>query len=359
MSKLAEKINYWTAPYIWKKKSAPAIKTLWEEKKKPFWDDNPQFEDSRIAPGFIDANRKYDHVSFVKEVRRNLFIDPTSGFLIDEDGIIIEESIVFDHFGIYPDKMKFLKKKKINYLQETIIFDHFWSQSYFHFYSDVLPKLFIINDKFPSLKTLPLVVSKKISQSRTFRFFMQFEEIAGFNWYVQQDDELIATEKAFLLQPMPYELSNWQHFKALVSEFLKPFEPEKKIFINRPANTGRNIRNFDEIKPVLEDAGFIIAELEHKTVEEQIALFSSAGVVAGIHGAGMTNIQFCNKKCKILEIMPEDRVTSHYYWMSRILGLSYDCLLGSGLKRNRFFSPKGRFDLNPEKTKQYLKAICS
>jgi len=238
------------------------------------------------------------------------------------------------------------------------LFDHYWSLNYFHFYSDIFTKLFLIADKAAHLKNIPLVVSHKISQTRTFKFFMQFEEVRSFNWYVQQPDEIIATQKATVLQPMPYGAMYWERTKGLVKDYLKPFDPTNKIFINRPAKTGRHIANFEAIRPVLTEEGFRIEEMENKTIEEQIALFSSASIVVSIHGAAMANLVYCDKRCKILEVTPEACVNTHYYWLSKVLGLGgYDCLTGSKMEVKRFFYPKGRFSLDPVKTKTYLRKI--
>ncbi|HRO42891.1 MAG TPA: glycosyltransferase family 61 protein [Flavipsychrobacter sp.] len=359
MSAVLNKINYWAAPYVWKKKSAGQIKVLHQNVQQPFFNHIPKVTDSAIANAIIHDNQKWDHLEYIKEVEGNLCIDPKSGFLIDEDGMILKESIIFDHYGAYPEKLSFntLKKTKI---PEVVLYDHYWSQNYFHFYSDIFTKLCLLNDKASHLKKLSLVVSKKISETRAFKFFTQFPEAASFNWYVQEPDEIIETKKAYLLQPMPYAANNWNWVKQLAQDYLKPYDPTKKIFINRPAATGRHIANFEEIKPILIQEGFEIEEMEGKTIEEQIALFSSASVVASIHGAAMANIVYCDKRCKILEVTADECINSHYYWLTTSLGLSeYDCLTGTKLEVKRFFYPKGRFFLDAEKTRKYLRKISA
>lgn len=352
------KINYWAAPYVWKKKPAGRLEVLWQDIQKPFKNAIPDLDDQDVVASIVRDNEKWEHKEYILKISGNLIIDPKSGFLIDTDGTIIRESIVFDHYGAYPEKLRLPSSRKITELPEVVIYDHFWSKNYFHFYSDVFTKLHLINTKSTHLKKLPLIVSREISETRTFKFFSTLPVASEFNWYVQDAGEIIRTQKAHILQPMPYATAHWMWVKDLVKDYLKPFDPNKKIFINRPAKTGRYIANFEEIRPVLEEEGFEIAEMENKTIEEQIALLSSAGIVASIHGAAMANILFCDPRTKILEVTAAECVNSHYYWLATALGLQhYDCLTGTKMEVKRFLYPKGRFFLDPQKTREYLKKI--
>jgi len=360
MPSVIDKINYWAAPFVWKKKPADDMEVLWLQVQKPFEQTVPVVSDEAVANALVSDSRKWDHIEHIKEVRGKLIVDPRSGFLIDEDQKILQESIIFDHYGAYPHKLNLGSAKKTTVLPALALYDHYWSQNYFHFYSDIFPKLRLINEKAPHLKALPLVVSRKISETRAFKFFMQFPEAQAFNWYIQEPDEIIQTEKAYLLQPMPYARENWLWVKQLAAEYLKPFEPKKKIFINRPASTGRHIANFQELKPIIEAEGFEVVEMEKLSVPDQIALFSSAAVVASIHGAAMANLVFCDSRCKVLEITAGNSINAHYYWLASSLGLGkYDCLMGGNLEVKRILYPKGRFFLDPEKTKNYLRKISA
>ena len=132
MFTVREKINYCIAPYVWEKKNARQLNILWQEVKKPFYDHVPQLSKPTIVESFVADNKKWEHIAYVKEVKGKFFIDPKSAFLIDEDNKIIKESIVFDHYGAYPEFLLRQKKKTIS-LPEVILFDHYWALNYFHF----------------------------------------------------------------------------------------------------------------------------------------------------------------------------------------------------------------------------------
>ncbi|MBS1588426.1 MAG: glycosyltransferase family 61 protein [Bacteroidetes bacterium] len=357
MTSLREKINFWVAPYVWKKKPAPNRKDIVNTIEKPFFNDDPKDLEPAAIASFIHDNKKWEHKEHIFEVKGNLTIDPYSGLLVDEDNQIIQESMVFDHYGVYPEKFR-RRHSYITQMDAAVIFDHFWSENYFHFYSDIFPKIRLMMEKAPHLKTLPLVVSELVSKTRVFRFFMQFPEVSSMNWYVQKPLEVIKTKLAYVLQPMPYDYDHWMFTQSLTKQYLKPFNPDRKIFINRPAKTGRHIANFQEIEPILKEEGFEIVELEGKSIEEQIALFSSAGIITAIHGAALANLVYCNPRCKVLEIMSDGHLNTHYYWLSKALRLQrYKCLLGYNFEVNRFFYPKGRFWLNAAHTRELIQEI--
>jgi capsular polysaccharide biosynthesis protein len=67
--------------------------------------------------------------------------------------------------------------------------------------------------------------------------------------------------------------------------------------------------------------------LEEITLEEQISADQGAEIVIGAHGAGLTNIIFCNPGAKVLQIVPFGASN----WYFRNLALScrhiYDCFI--------------------------------
>ena len=64
------------------------------------------------------------------------------------------------------------------------------------------------------------------------------------------------------------------------------------------------------------------------SVIEQALLFSQAKVVIAPHGAGLTNIVFCNPNTKIVEFFSPNYLHPGYWRLSNQVGLEYYCLLG-------------------------------
>jgi|GEM_PF-989089 len=359
LNRIITKINYWLAHRVWKLHPTPDVKILMSKSEQPYYHHVPHIADEKIKASYIESNQYWKHEEYIKLCTGKLFLDPQSGLLLDEQNQIIKDSIIIEHKALYPPALSYKNTKAANTknIPEIVLFDYHKSTNYFHFYSDVMGKLLMINTQMPELKKLPLIVSEKIYNKKYFQFYLKNKEIASFNWYVQKSNEVIATEKAYLLQPMPYDNKYWQWIKSMARDYIQLQIPNKKIFIDRPRETGRHIENYKEIHELVKGYGYEIATLEGKNIEEQIALFSSASKLISIHGAGLTNLLFCENSTRVLEIMPDERISSHYYWVCEMLGLQYDCILGGKLEQNRLRYPKGRFYLDSMLMRKHLELL--
>jgi len=78
--------------------------------------------------------------------------------------------------------------------------------------------------------------------------------------------------------------------------------PHQKLYVSRGSKGARGVVNDDEIVEYLEARGFTTVRAENLTVEQQADLFASASVVLGPHGAGFSNIVFCQPGTKVIEL---------------------------------------------------------
>jgi capsular polysaccharide biosynthesis protein len=85
----------------------------------------------------------------------------------------------------------------------------------------------------------------------------------------------------------------------------KPQQCKKRIYISRKNARGRRVLNEEELMKMLEPYGFEFPLLENMSVVDQAKLFASAELIVAPHGAGLTNIVFCNPRAKIIELSPK------------------------------------------------------
>lgn len=78
--------------------------------------------------------------------------------------------------------------------------------------------------------------------------------------------------------------------------------PGRKVYISRSKATRRRLVNEEEVWPLWERAGFERVLMEELTVEDQVALMRETAVLAGPHGAGLTNMVFCPPGAQVVEI---------------------------------------------------------
>lgn len=101
----------------------------------------------------------------------------------------------------------------------------------------------------------------------------------------------------------------------------------KLVYISRKDSTQRNVENEDELIKELQKLGFKSVELSNYDFFGKIKLFRNASFIVSATGAGLTTCFFCKKNTKVLEFFSESLTHTHYYNISKMVGLQYDCLI--------------------------------
>jgi hypothetical protein len=115
-----------------------------------------------------------------------------------------------------------------------------------------------------------------------------------------------------------------------VRERLHPPAPPpqtRRLFISREDAASRQIRNWQEVEPVLARHGFEIFTVSAHSLPEQIAAFAAAHLVVGVHGAGMTNIVFGRPGLRVLEILPPLVASPAYWYLCAGMGADYTAFI--------------------------------
>ena len=98
--------------------------------------------------------------------------------------------------------------------------------------------------------------------------------------------------------PHPKDISILRkHFNAYFSEVI----PGKKVFISRTGDS-RSPLFENELIQLLETNGWKILDAGKLTLAQQISEISSAEVLSGIHGAGLSGVNWMSKGTKLVEI---------------------------------------------------------
>lgn len=118
-------------------------------------------------------------------------------------------------------------------------------------------------------------------------------------------------------------------YHSLIKQHDKP-KRNKRLYIARgDAAVNRKVLNESELIEMLKGFNFEIHYLSGLSIVEQAELFNSAEMVVGAHGAGLSNIVFCEAGTKVLEFFPDNYVRHLFYDVCNKRGVSYDYVLCS------------------------------
>jgi capsular polysaccharide biosynthesis protein len=119
---------------------------------------------------------------------------------------------------------------------------------------------------------------------------------------------------------------------------------KRRLWISRSRARWRRLINEEELLPILKKAGFEPVELERLSFKDQVKTLSQAGVVAGPHGAGMTDLLFAPHGIRVLELFSPGFVNPVFYSMANALEQDYGYAVGETLPEDRH--PGGSKDLD-------------
>jgi len=100
----------------------------------------------------------------------------------------------------------------------------------------------------------------------------------------------------------------------------------KRIYISRRKASSRAVSNDAALLALLESHGFVEVRLEELGLGEQIALFRDAEAIVAPHGAGLTNLVFCEPGTLVVEFIATGYGSELYAKIGQARQLDYHLL---------------------------------
>ena len=184
-----------------------------------------------------------------------------------------------------------------------------WSNGYFHWILEVLPKLILIlkaGIKFREIDVF--LIRQKSPQLEEFlnHLGIPSEKIALWQEHPHiKARRLIFTSSLenydYTVNPISILIEPWVS-RELHNYYSLPCHKGKKrrIYIDREGALIRKVINNTEVKALLSEYGFEFCKLEKMGLREKQELFSCAEIVVGPGGAGLANLIFCNENTKVM-----------------------------------------------------------
>lgn len=239
-------------------------------------------------------------LEFVKVASQPCFIEPEHGYVITDNGVILEDSLVPNKTSrkrpfreAMPSFVRFERAQKssddVIALDRVVSIRHFWEWNYYHFYLDVLGKLELYNSLGLD-PSIPVVVGDYFEDVAFPKQVTLAGEMSQVNWIVPGRKYVYAKEVYYCKTTRNYR----QRLDYILDKMAVKHGAagHDRLFLHRGTAQSRNIENLSQVVSVLGEHGFSPVDTSHLPVSEQIRLFQRARYVVSIHGAGNTNIMF-------------------------------------------------------------------
>lgn len=229
-------------------------------------------------------------------------------------------------------KLPKLKKKQTTI---AIIASKGGERNYFHWMFDVVPKLEILKQSNLSYDKIYINCINQPYQLETIeRLGLDLRKLMWGEEHLQAA-KLVIPSLAGPCGVVP----KWS-CDFLRSTFLStnaPYEKKKRIFISREFASTRRILNEKALFDALLPFGFEKVYLENLSIADQAALFASAELIVAPHGAGLTNLIFCDPGTKVIEIFNAQYLNSCFWMIGQQMHLEYHCLFFETDHKNKKF----------------------
>ena len=197
-----------------------------------------------------------------------------------------------------------------------------WSQGYFHWFTEVLPRLISANSIYNNYAVLIPEEWEKISFikesmiifNRKILFYSLRKKIKVRN--------IVAPSHLLPAQFDPEQILKVRQKFREYDEFNSV--ADQNVYISRRKSKRRYITNEDSVKELLELWGFKIVYMEDLDFQQQRKLMYQTDILISNHGAGLTNMIFLQDNRKIIELKSDsDDINNCYFNLARALNHSY------------------------------------
>ncbi len=309
----------------------------------------PKHTITRLLPKTINQNIHWQYQRNLKYQLPDAFVATipngrvwNDGYIITPDNILLKEFTTKSSFDRIKSSLSSLDKlpplRTISGSLAVLSCDN--GTGYYHWMFEVLPRLALLEKAGFKIQDIDyFLVNQYVSrfQIDTLNILgIQRQKIIESHWHPHiQAEQIIAPSLVGVPGQMgiPGQIPAWacdflrQHF---INHKVDKNKQSLRIYLNRSQTVYRRVENEVEIINFLSRFGFRNVATENLSIREQVELLSSAEIVVAPHGAGLTNLVFCQPGTKVIELLSPQAVSTLFWNLGNHMGLDYYYLLGEG-----------------------------
>lgn len=203
--------------------------------------------------------------------------------------------------------------------------------NYYHFLYDAIARYGIFREAMPDVEIDAVIVPHQAGYQR------QLLQLIGLDVPLLQPQQGLTYRADRLLVPSTpnQDLDAPRWVTAWLREHLPPVPSgptPSRIYLSRGTqpNTRRYVQE-PALLPELKRRGFEVLDPGSLSVQEQINTFAGAEIVIAPHGAGLTNLTFCQPGTHVLEMFAPNYVHLGLWTIADAVGgIDYEYLVGEG-----------------------------
>ena len=239
---------------------------------------------------------------------------------------------------IYPRKREMLKDVSSRTHPEALeaaiwVLDK-WSTGYFHWLTEALCRLLVISKHHANI---PVLVPYKLAESTAI---IALIEAFGLEAKLYDENETLLVKRLYSIDFLaPSGSFNPEIICELRDKFREIYPtPEiqknsgnDRIYISRASAEKRKTTNQTALNTLMKEWGIRTLSCETMSFDEQVEAMQACALLVGEHGAGLSNMLFAPRGCKIFEIRNKYAITDNFYYnLAVALGLDYYLIEAEG-----------------------------
>jgi capsular polysaccharide biosynthesis protein len=207
-------------------------------------------------------------------------------------------------------------------LRKYCIITDDWSNGYFHWLMDCLPRLILLEEKG---MVFSLILPDALKSNSYIYESLNLLGVNNFT-FLKKDNLYYFKYLTFPVHLAPTGNYNDEIIKKLRSRMTGNLQEVStlKIYISRSKASRRKIANEDQILPLLSQMGFKTVFCEDLSFHDQVKLFRKVKYLISNHGAGLSNMLFMPAGASVFELRKSDDDHNNcYFSLASSLNLRY------------------------------------
>jgi capsular polysaccharide biosynthesis protein len=267
-------------------------------------------------------------------------VSPYTGLVMDRKRKIFPTSAFSNHKipGLYAATPN--NSVITGFFDLATVIQHGPWDNYYHWYIDVVPRIWGLHrEDYQEIESIDLLLTKELSK-----------EEEGFLKALLPDNvrlQIVPKESLFQVRDFIFlPFLSQDCYGKLPAEYLNFFlrhaenyfslkkSEDIKLFITRKLAKKRKFLNEQEVANWIVAQGFELVALEDLCIGDQAQLFYNARIIVAQHGAGLTNLLYC-QDAHVIEIFSAPNThLNHYSGLCEAKQLGYTPIYMNGKHKN-------------------------